>query len=61
MNNIKILFNKLEIYDITIQNIKETTHSKKNKNNLEKAYEIFEMIAKNPDVKENLKIEEGIQ
>jgi hypothetical protein len=26
-----------------------------NQNNLEKAYEIFEMIAKNPDVKENLK------
>ena len=26
-----------------------------NKNNLEKAYQIFEMIAKNPDVKENLK------
>jgi hypothetical protein len=27
-----------------------------NKNNLEKAYEIFEMIAKNPDVKETLKL-----
>ena len=26
-----------------------------NKNNLAKAYEIFEMISKNPDVKENLK------
>lgn len=26
-----------------------------NKNNFEKAYQIFEMIAKNPDVKENLK------
>jgi len=26
-----------------------------NKNNLEKSYQIFEMIAKNPDVKENLK------
>ncbi len=30
-------------------------HLEMNKNNLEKAYQIFEMIAKNPDVKENLK------
>ena len=30
-------------------------HLEMNKNNLEKAYQIFEMISKNPDVKENLK------